>query len=260
MAFVHSVKRALISSDHHQPYHHRANFAAMMAFARDFKPHVKVIAGDFNDFPEVSRHNRGSLALLEGRRVHLTCHSGNEVLDEIDAAVGRQCREKVFIFGNHDIRLEKWSHLGDNGVFQGDPMLDLAGRLRLEGRGYHVIRKYPKGVYSLGKLRIIHGQYCSKHAAATHVEKLGVNVMFGHTHRSGLYLAPTLDGQRGGYALGTMADPSQPELEYAGIAPGWSEGFGTVMVRRSGNFQAELHNFVDGVFYFGGRQYGKLRP
>lgn len=259
MAFVSDVERILITSDWHVPFHNKLNVSAVFEFARDFKPHTSVIAGDFLDVPELSRHNKGSVAKLEGRRFSQTIDGGNAVLDRLDKALGQQCKKRVFMWGNHENRAVRWLESEGNSVFIGDPLLDIGSRLNLPKRKYEEIKRYPKGIYKAGRLRIIHGQYTAKHAAAAHVERLGVNVVFGHTHRSGMFLQPMLEGQRGGYALGHLADASQPELDYAGINPGWSEGFGIAMVRKSGNFQVDLLNFIDGVFYWGGQQYGELK-
>lgn len=259
MAFVSDVERVLVTSDWHVPFHHKLNIAAVLEFAREFKPHTSIVAGDFLDVPELAKYNKGSVAKLEGRRITHTFDSANGVLDRLDRALGQQCKRRILMRGNHEHRIDRWLEQDDNSVFIGDPLLDLRVRLNLDKRKYEYVHKYPKGNVKIGHLRFVHGEFTNKHAACAHVERLGVNVVFGHTHRSGMYLSPTLDGQRGGYALGHLADPDAPELDYTGINPGWSQGFGTAMIRKSGNFQVDLHNFIDGVFYWGGQQYGELR-
>lgn len=253
---IHTHERIVVSSDWHTPYHSVANARAFCDFVKDFKPHRHIIAGDFLDFPELSRHQAGSMRKLSKYKFIDSVKGGNVVLDEIASALGPQCTKKVYMWGNHEWRIEGWLNKGDNGVFEGDPMLDIGQRLELQKRGYLEIKKYPKGVYKLGKLHVIHGQWFGVHAAYDHVRRLGVNVMFGHTHRVNYHLVPTLDGQRGGYNLGHMSDAKKPELGYVGLASGWSEGFGSVRLRKSGNFQVDLLNFVDGIFYSGDKQYG----
>ena len=253
------TKRVLVASDWHVPYHHAENVAALCDFALDFRPHHFVNAGDFLDFDTLSRHNAGSVALLEGKRTVEHFAVGNAVNDQIDEALGEQCTEKDFLAGNHERRTDSWINRGDNAVWLGDPLIDWSGRLMLQKRGYRVQKDYVTARLQIGRLHIIHGKYHGIHAAHQHVQKLGVNVMFGHTHRSQVYLQPTLDGQRGGYAIGGLADYAQPELQYIGLGSGWSEGFGIAIVRKSGNFQADCLNFIDGVFYWGGKEYGKYR-
>lgn len=258
-AAIHTAKRILVGSDWHVPYHHAANVTAFCDYAKHFKPHRFVNAGDFLNFETLSRHDAGSLAKLEGRKNVEHFRIGNAVCDQIDDALGPACTEKDFIFGNHDDLIKRWLERGDNAVWIGDPMVDLPTRLMLYQRGYRVHENWDRDSVKLGKLHVIHGKYCNVHAASVHVNKLGCNVLYGHTHRMQMWIAHTLDGQRGGYGMGAMADFSAPELQYMGMGHGWSEGFADVHVRRSGNFQVRLHMFIDGVFYEGGKQYGQLR-
>src|SRR5262245_65438162 len=129
MAAIHDVKRAIVTSDWHVPTYSKTHVAALFEFARDFKPHTSIIAGDFLDLPELSRHTAGSVAQLEGRRVASSFESGRNVIERYGRALGKQCTERVFMWGNHCNRVNKWLQKGDNAVFVGDPLLDIGQRL-----------------------------------------------------------------------------------------------------------------------------------
>lgn len=252
-------KRYLVSSDWHVPYHDRNHVRALLEFTRDVKPDGFVLAGDFLDFIEVSRHNAGSVALMEGKRLHRSFDAGNEVLDQIDAAAGTQCKEKYFLGGNHEHRMARWIQKGDNAIFAGDPSVDIAKRLGLDRRGYRWSMNYPKGVVKLGKLHVIHGVTCTKYSAAVHLDRFQASVMFGHTHVSSMHHGSKLGGQRGGYGLGHMADIRSEAMSYAPTPNAWVAGFAQVIVEAGGNFHVTPLNFVNGRFFYGSKMYGVSR-
>lgn len=154
-------------------------------------------------------------------------------------------------------RIQRWTQSGDNAVFKDDPILALDYRLRLPERGYYYEPNYPKGYVKLGKLFVIHGTHCNKHAAATHLERFQASVVFGHTHRPGMHHSATFDGQRVGVGLGHMADVKSEAMDYAPVPSAWVHGFAVVYVHEDGHFNIIPINFANGVFYWGDKRYGR---
>jgi predicted phosphodiesterase len=250
------AKRYVLVSDLHIPYESQPAIRAICDFMRDQQPDGIVIAGDALDFYELSRFNRGSVAKMEGRRIVDTFDAGNRVLDQFEAAGGSRLVEKAFLAGNHCARLQKWIETGDNAAFIDDPLVDIPTRLRLQARGWRYDMRYPSGSFKLGKLRVVHGMFCNKHNAATHLEKLQESCVFGHTHVSSMFHGSTWEGQRGAYGLGHLADVSTPAMDYKTTPSNWTMGFGVVHVRPNGDFQFQPLNFVNGVYHYGDRMYG----
>lgn len=246
----------VVVSDVHVPYHDPVCLKAVCDLIKDVKPHGFVINGDFLDLAEISKHSRGSLAQLEGKRIADTFDAANSVLDYYDDAL-QGARDKHFTAGNHEYRLQRWLETGDNAVFAGDAGVSIPHRLGLEKRGYVYRPDYPNAYVKLGHLVVTHGITCQKHAAAGHLDRYHHSVLVGHTHTSQSFHASTFNSQQGGYCAGHMANPKSEAMKYAPVPNRWVQGFAVVTVEPNDNFHCQLVNFVDGVAYFGARRYGK---
>lgn len=250
------VKTYLILSDVHVPYHSANCLRAVCDFARDLKPDGLVIAGDFLDLIEVSQHNAGSVAKQEGKRISNSFAEGNKVLDQIDAATGAKCKDKHFLPGNHENRLTRWIATGDNACFLGDESVSIPHRLGLVARCYKYGLDYPHGMVRLGHLRIIHGRWCSKYHAATHLDRFRCSIMYGHTHSPQVFNGPGWERQQVAIGIGHLADDDSEAMQYAPKPNSWRRGFGLVYLEPCGRFHARAIDFVEGVFWYGGRRYG----
>jgi len=252
------AKKYIIVSDLHVPYQDKACVDAILDFARDIRPDGFIVNGDGLDVPELSRHAKGSVLELENLRIKDTFDAGNCFLDQVDAAVGPQCKERVWIEGNHCSRISRWIASEANAVFAGDPLLSVEGRLDFKRRGWKWIGEYPKAHYILGShLVVTHGRWTGKYAAAVHCERYGRSVLVGHVHTPGAYYSSGFEKQRAGFVTGHLADVSSPAMSYAPLPNGWVHGFALAHVRKNGAYQVNLINFWDHVFYYGDKRYGK---
>lgn len=252
-----AAKTYVILSDVHVPYQDARAIQVVCDVMQDLRPHGIVLNGDILDLEEISRHNAGSVAHLEGKRLAQTFTAGNKFLDQIDKAAGTRCKEKYFVYGNHEHRFQRWVESGDNAVFADDEAVDIAHRLRLAQRGYVAYKDYPVAHVRLGKLLVTHGQYTGKYPAAKHMERYQTSVLVGHTHTVQTYHASTWDGQRVAYCQGYLADPDSEAMKYAPPPKAWQQGFSVVYVADDGRFWVNLVSIVDGELFYGGRQYPK---
>ncbi len=252
-----AAKSYLILNDIHVPYQDERAIQIVCDVASDLRPHGIVLNGDILDLPEVSRHNAGSVALLEGKRIAKTFTAGNKLLDQLDRAVGSRCTDRHWINGNHENRWYRWLQSGDNVVFADDETTDLPARLGLARRGYVYHRDYPTAHVKLGKLVITHGQWSGKYPAARHMERYQTSVLVGHTHTVQTYHASTWDGQRVAYCNGYLADPDSEAMAYAPPPRAWQQGFAVAYVAPDGKFWVQLLSIVDGELHYGGKQYPK---
>jgi predicted phosphodiesterase len=253
------VRTYIVVSDVHVEYQDRHCCEAVAEFMQDTKPHGIVIAGDFLDFLELSRHNTASLLKLEGRRVSTTFSEGNLQLDEWQNAAGEQCIDNHFIKGNHEDRIDRWLASGDNGVWAGDESISIEARLRLKQRGFRYHDRYPEAGVLLGRLWVCHGRFTNRYHAAKHLDFYRHSVLYGHTHTPQVHYASALHGQQVAVGLGHLADPDSEACSYAARPNAWCQGFAAVHVRDDGAFNVQPINFWDGQFAVAGKVYGRAR-
>jgi len=244
-------------SDIHLPFEDKHAVATALEIIKDLRPHGIALLGDVLDFYEISHHNHGSVAKLEGYRIADTFKAGNRFLDELDKALGNRCTERHWVDGNHSDRLKRWIETASNAVFAGDESVDIGHRLKLKERGYSYHAGYPNAHVRVGKLVLTHGIWCGKYPAARHMERFQSSVLVGHTHTHQVYTASTWEGQRIAYCQGHLADVDSPAMAYAAKPNNWITGFSVIQVMPNGNFWVQPVNFVGGVTMYGQSLYPK---
>lgn len=248
-------KTYLVCSDVHVPGHSQAVMDAFIAIGKDIGADGVVIAGDYLDLNEVSRHSRGSVAHLEGRRVNDSFAAGRGLLKRMIHEI--DCTDNYYVDGNHEIRIDKWMRTGDNAVWLGNDAMSIEKQLELKDMGFRYHQGWPDAYVKLGHVVITHGRYTNKHHAAKHLDTWRHSVIYGHTHRPQVFYAAGYDRQQVAVGLGYCADATSEAMSYAPTPNDWMNGFGLVSVRPSGVFHAEQINFYDDVTSFGGQLYGK---
>lgn len=147
--------------------------------------------------------------------------------------------------GNHEQHVERWasrtfqSHKDAKGFVE---RCGPAAVLRLKSRGIRYFLRSEMymglavpGIIRLGKCYFVHGISHAKHAAATHLARVGANIVFGHVHRVMSVVERTVTSAGyGAWCPGTLAK-LQPL--YRHTAPtDWSHGYGLQLVSGSGQF------------------------
>lgn len=245
----------LVCSDVHVPGHSHAVMDAFIAIGKDIGADGVVIAGDYLDLHEVSRHSAGSVAQREGHRVMDSYADGRALLRRI--VDGINCTDNWFCDGNHESRIDRWLHSGDNAVWIGADATEIDKGLELAEFGFQYRKGWPEAHVRLGHMIITHGRFTNLHHAKKHLDTWRCAVMYGHTHRPQLAYAPGFKSQQVAVGLGHCADINHASMDYAPTPNDWCNGFGLLAVRPSGVFHAEQINFYDDVTSFGGRLYGK---
>jgi len=152
-----------------------------------------------------------------------------------------------YLEGNHEQRIEKWcvtqalrnKHDAEFLLRQigTEHVLDLKNR----GVDYYKQVEYYDGVsipgtIKLGSCFFTHGITACKHAAANHAEKLGGNVVYGHTHRMDAWRTNTVSaGRIGAWSPGCLC--KRQRMWHHTKPSMWSHGYLLQVVSRSGKFQ-----------------------
>lgn len=136
-------------------------------------------------------------------------------------------------------------------------LLEVPHLLKLEARGVQWVPYWSTGkLYKVGKLYFAHGRYAQKHHAFKHVDTLGVNVVYGHTHDVQQFSKELMgnDSTLSGQSLGCLCLYKQPYLK--GNPTRWQHAFGEFDVFPDGYFNFTVtrlfkHRFVgkDGEVY-----------
>ena len=220
MAAIHTSKRVLALSDVHLPFANERVLKLALQFKKDFKPDVTLALGDWIDV---------SAAASFARDVE-----DFDTLDEIDA-----CNElldrfnpDVFFEGNHEYRLRKAGNLNQ----EIRRLLDLRYWLDLKKRRIKWVPYDHHSIYRLGNLVFIHGFASGVSAGRKEISKFG-NVVHGHTHRVAISSEFTPLGTAFSYNIGCLCQIKELHYIRSKSPPGWSNGFGYGVIRKSGTHQ-----------------------
>jgi hypothetical protein len=251
----------IFAPDIHSPDTDWATFYALQDYIDKTKLRGFVKGGDQLDNKEISHHNRKRIIFREvGSYSRNTKFYDSRILKPIEASLDNDT-ERVWIEGNHD----DWENqlVDENPELQGTVerriLLDLAAR---------DWRFVPLGKgFRIGKCLAIHGEtltgignQAGKYPSATAVDKYAQSVIHGHVHtmqcftkvlphdvheKWAAYSSPVLAKRNPGYAK------NKPNAVV--------NGFSIIEVSENKNFNAYPVVVTDGVFRFGGKEYGKLR-
>ena len=230
-----------IVSDIHGIHRNERACDASLAFAKDFKPDIRVIAGDLFDFAAIRRgasDEERSLSLAEDYEL------GMDYAKRFFAGGS----ERVFLNGNHDSpRLLALSQSTDGARADlGKLMLrDLnAGMTKLKAKVLPYDSRY--GIYDIGHLKVCHGYFTGTTACAKHAAVYG-NIVFGHIHSIESYQVPGLD-QREARSIGCLCDL---DPDYASTKTGklrWAHGWAFGWVEDDGTYSLFQVRGVNGKF------------
>jgi hypothetical protein len=170
-----------------------------------------VHTGDFMDAKSVSLHD---LQKEMSPEINLgeEYRANSEILDLHDEALGDtdgKSKKKVFIYGNHEDRFQRYMNKLGNARLLG-AITDIDQGLQLRERGYQILRNWNHDFFELGDYKLIHGTYTTKYAFNKTIEMYTSNVLFGHTHRYGTGYTMGYKGLN----VGWMGDKDHPFFSY----------------------------------------------
>lgn len=227
----------VITPDLHVPAHNKGLFAAYLQFLGDFKPHVFLSIGDWNDIFGLSRHPKGlrvpndaQAELDEGKRCW------DEAMDISQAFWG------YLILGNHEDRIRRYL----------DEFCQTLGRLVMpdtrEPANFHSLMGFKDtdnttilygngdsggfegGMVFNSHLNLHHGSFVRPTPGASPLADMDRwiwTIGHGHTHRMGMNVVGDLQS----YEFGHMVDVDHAYMGYAHkMFPNWAPGFAVFFV------------------------------
>lgn len=233
--------------DIHVPFHDETACAAARDFLTSVHPDSLVLLGDMFDFYSVSAFSKDPdrvTSLQEELDV------GQKVLSDLCYGM---TTDRHYTMGNHCHRLQ--TYLKNKA-----PALSKLRSLefdRLTGLKDAGFETYPYGnLIQFGNLHATHGSWVSQFSGVTarfHMERLGVPVVHGHTHRLGAYWRSTAAGTMSSYEAGHLALPQQ---EYTLTPTNWQQGLALAWIDEDeGDYWVDLVEIRDGKIFWGGTKY-----
>ena len=193
---------------------------AMLAFRKSYAPHHVIHLGDFTDMA----------ALRAGaRRDADDPDRAESMADDLLAGLSflQELEPSTIHLGNHEDRLCGLAHSGNAVVSYAAGQVigkieDFVKKMKAKVVPYAGLR--PEACTLLGDTLFLHGVIFSMSAARDHAETLGMNCVFGHTHRVAMEAGRT---QRPvvGYNIGCGLDLNVGYAKTRRATLGWSHGF-----------------------------------
>ena len=180
-------RRFVVVADNHGDQYDEETFAALKAFLSDFKPEVRIHAGDAWDFRNL---RKGASDEEKAESLADDWEQGTDWLRTFfDGG-----KENHFLRGNHDERLWRFADCSvglirdyaREGVERASNILKRCRAKMLPYDSRH-------GVLTLGHLRVIHGYFAGVGAARRHGISYG-NCLFGHTHSTDSAPVESIEG------------------------------------------------------------------
>jgi len=169
-------QRFVVVSDNHGDMVDDISANALWAFIKDYKPEIRVHAGDNFDFRNL---RKGASDDEKAASLEDDWTMGIDFLRKLfDGG-----KSNYFLRGNHDERLYDFSKTSTNGL-QRDAANDGIKRLeQIVKRSNAKMLPYDArhGVLELGKLTVIHGYHAGAGACRQHANIYN-NCIFGHVH------------------------------------------------------------------------------
>jgi hypothetical protein len=168
-------RRFVVASDNHGDMIDPIPSKALFDFLDDFKPEIRIHAGDNWDFRNL---RKGASDDEKAHSLEDDWKSGCDFFEKFF----KNGKENHFLLGNHDDRLWQYQRsatglLRDYAADGIQRVENLCSRMKVKKLPYDSAL----GILKLGKLSILHGYHAGVGAARHHANIYG-NCLFGHVH------------------------------------------------------------------------------
>lgn len=219
------IKTVLFIPDTHRPYHHYKAYSTMLQIAKSLDLDLIVLLGDYADNYFCSRHPKHASLLQTLTEEIDSINSGLDELDKLFPNIN-----KVFLEGNHEIRLEKYICEKAPALFGITEMKKL---MNLDQRKNWVFKPFlPDQGYQIFNSDLWARHVPAANAASTNARISGVSVIHGHDHKFSRASNVYLDGRViTSYGSGWLGDKRKDQVfSYVSSHWQWQLGFSIAYV------------------------------
>jgi len=235
-------RRFVLIADPHGDEIDEETERALFRFLADFKPQVRIHAGDNWDFRNL---RRGASDDEKAHSLEQDWDMGAEFFRRyFDGG-----SENHFLRGNHDERL--WHFAGNASGLLRDYATDGIKRVEaLVKRANAKMLPYDSraGVLKLGELRIIHGYAAGIGAARKHAIVYG-NCLFGHTHNCDVAASENCDGIAEARGIGACCKIDMPYNSHQTAKLRHQNAFCYGLLFEDGSYQLNHAKKINSSFY-----------
>ena len=234
-------RRFVVVSDNHGDMVDRRSSEALFSFLKDWKPEIRIHAGDNWDFRNLRKgasDDEKAASLVEdweaGSNFIKTFFEGG--------------KSNHFLRGNHDERIYHFSSSA-TGLLR-DYANDGIKRIEAVMRQSKVkMLPYDSalGVLDLGKLRVIHGYHAGIGACRQHAQ-IYRNCLFGHVHTIESAPVASLESAEA-RSIGCLC---KRDMDYVNAKTGklrWAQGWAFGLLFPDGSYQLFQTRNINGQFY-----------
>lgn len=243
------VARWIYAADPHVPYEDQAYWNCLLSAIKIVKPQGFCHLGDFAEAESVAhwqwkRRKKppvehltpvidAEIEVIQNKFTEL-----NNALDDIN------CKSRVFCQGNHD---EWFDRFVEEHPYLPQYRFDRFMEFKKRGWKYYRIGERFKN----GKLYAYHGHlYGGIHHAKNHLQKMGVNVIYGHWHDEQTYSITHEDGEKTAWCIGCgKSFKREASNEWLGGRPiNWCHCLAIVDFFGGGFFTVHVERIINGRF------------
>lgn len=233
-----SVRKALILSDIHCPFHDLEALNVAIEYGISQKPDFVLLNGDTMDMYSVSDHQKDP----RKRDFASEINSGRELMKMLRAAFPDV--PIAYRAGNHCFRLERYL-MKYAEVLLGFPEFELPVLLQM---GQHGISYIEHNIpMHFGKLTILHGDEYRGGGGINPARWLslraGESALIGHFHRTSSHVSRSVRGSvQGWWSTGCLCELTPEYL----VLNQWQHGFAVVDINQDGSFEVDNKMIVNG--------------
>lgn len=239
-----SIKKFMVVCDIHGHQLDAGACNSALAFAKDFNPEIRVIAGDLWDFSAIRKG-----ASDDERKISMAddFEAGTRFADSFFKG-GKQ---NSLMLGNHDVRVYDLT-LSPDAVRRdlGEKMVQDIGAVARKNKAALVPYDSRTGIVTIGHLNVVHGFHTGVGACSSHSRIYG-NVIFGHVHSIESFQTPGLKQQEA-RAIGCLCKLDQDYVNRKTGKLRWAHGWAYGWLFEDGTYQLHQARSVEGRFYASG--------
>jgi predicted phosphodiesterase len=224
------IEKSVCISDLHLPFQDKKALKLILKFIEQFEPNKIFINGDLIDCWEISKFVKP---------LYLDIHLVDEIMETrkflYDLRYIAPDAEIIYIFGNHEFRLETYisNHARELYGLDGLTLEEqlLLNQFKIKPVNNHLKENY----YQYGKLLIGHFDKCTQHSGYTAknlLERIGMSLIQGHTHRGGVSYKRTYNGTIAAFENFCLCDLNPKYCQ----KPNWQLGFTTIIKDKESDF------------------------